>query len=278
MPKLGLIHVRGAGDCIVLLPIAKWYYNAGYDVYLAIDEKLAESFQQAAPYCTFVPIPSSAFVPERGILNEYWFELPHAKLTELGCDPIIFFPQHESLLMDRQNISPEVREVFLRRRLSGPYERHVWETKAYRHLKADEYKYCVAKVPLKEKWNLDIRRNPERELALYNELVDPTKKQLVCHLHGSNFKVDPKGIAYDPNTTQLITITPKTDNMFDWLLILEKADTLVMLDSAFFHLVEQLNFTNTKYFVRRSTRESNPVFGNYWNFLHIDIPDVNLLY
>lgn len=280
MSKIGLIQVRGLGDCVVILPMAEWFHRLGYDVYVALDDRFCESFQAAAPYCTFVPVPFSAFNPQHGIINEYWYELPYRLLEEKGCSPIISFPQHECFLLNEKNTSmnPVVRDRLLTR-VARSFENKAWKSQCYKHLKFDEFKYAVAQVPFRIKWGLTVQRNEEREQALYNKLVDPRKKQLVCHLDGSNFSVDAKSIPYDPDTTQLINITPEaTSNIFDWLLILEKAETLVLIDSVFFNLVEQLNFTNKKYFIRRSPRESTPVIGNDWEFLNINVPDHNTLY
>lgn len=279
MKKLGIIQVRGLGDCVIVLPIAKWYHDLGYEVFFAIDDRFYEQFQAAAPYCTFIPVPFSSFNPQHGILNEYWYELPHLLLREQGCKEILSFPQHECLILNRPNLDPIVRERLMSR-LTGTAERRMWETHAYKHLKADEFRYSIANVPLKEKWNLFLQRDTEREQALYTKLVDPSKQQMVCHLEGSNFSVDVQSIPYDPATTQVISITREhTPNLFDWLLLLEKAESIVLIDSLYFNIVEQLNFANTKkYFIRRSPRESNPVMGNLWEFVKIEIPDHTTLY
>lgn len=275
MAKIGLIQVRGLGDCVIILPMAQWLHSQGHEVFIALDSRFCEQFQSAAPYCTFVSVPTEIFNPERGIHNEYWFEYPYKKLETIGCDTIISFPQHESILLDKR---PELWES-LGHRVSGPYEMPAFESKAFKHLKFDEYKYYVAKMPLKLKWSLKLNRNHARELALYEKLVDSTKKQIVCHLEGSNISVNPNALQFDKDVFQMITITPEhTDNIFDWLLLMEKAHTLVMIDSVFFNLAEQLNFTNQKYFIRRSPRESTPVIGNHWDFLTIDVPDENTLF
>lgn len=275
MSKIGLIQVRGLGDCIIILPIAQWLHSQGHDVYIALDERYCEQFQYAAPYCTFVPVPFDIFDPKKGIHNEYWYEYPHKLLQELGCQTIISFPQHESIMMERH---PHL-QASLGHRVSGPYERRAYESKAVKHLKFDEYKYYVANMPLRLKWTLTLQRNPQREQALYDKLVDPTRKQLVCHLDGSNFSINPEALNVDTSVYQVIQITPdQTDNIFDWLRILERADTLLMIDSVFFNIVEQLNLSNRKFFVRRSPRESTPVIGNQWNFVTVDVPDENRLF
>jgi len=277
MAKIGFIQVRGIGDCIVALPITKYYHNLGHEVYLALDERFCESFQYAAPWCTFVPVPFSAFKPELGIYNEYWYELPNKLLREQGCTTIISFPQHESIIISR-NPEGEVAKNLMHR-VKDTYEAAAFNAQVYKHLKFDEFKYCVAQVPFKEKWNLQLTRNYERENALYDKLVDKSKKQIVAHLHGSNIRIEESNIQYDKDKFQLITITPEhTDNVFDWLTIIEKATTLMLIDSVFFNIVEQLNLPNEKYFIRRSPMESTPVLGNEWKWINISVPDQNTLF
>lgn len=277
MSKIGFIQVRGIGDCIVALPITKYYHNLGHEVYLALDERFCESFQSAAPWCTFVPVPFSAFKPELGIYNEYWYELPNMLLREQGCTTIISFPQHESIIISRNPDSDVAKHLM--HRVKDIYEAAAFNAQVYKHLKFDEFKYCVAQVPFKEKWNLQLTRNYERENALYDKLVDKSKKQIVAHLHGSNIRIEENNIQYDKDKFQLIAITPgHTDNIFDWLTIIEKATTLMLIDSVFFNIVEQLNLPNEKYFIRRSPMESTPVLGNEWKWINISVPDQNTLF
>lgn len=277
-PKIGFIQTRGMGDCIIALPITKWYSDRGYEVYLAHDERFCEGFQYAAPYCTFVPVPYSAFKAEEGIYNEYWFEIPFRLLRARGCDVIVSFPQHESIICSKPTTDKEVVRR-LQHRISNPYEARAIQAQVYKHLKFDEYKYFVAQVPFKEKWNLSINRNYAREMDLYTKLVDPSRDLIVSHLEGSTLKVSLEDIQYDKSQCQLVNITSDvTSNIFDWLTIIEKADTLIMLDSVFFNLVDQLNLPNKKYFIRRSPIESTPVIGNDWEWINIEVPDRNNLF
>lgn len=282
MAKLGLIQVRGLGDCVIILPMAEYFSNQGHEVFIALDDRFCEQFQEVAPYCTFVPVPFSAFNGSRGIYNEYWYELPRKILLEKGCDQVISFPQHDSIIINRSTTNSPEHEFIrknLTHRVMGALENKAYHAQTFKHLKFDEYKYNLAQVPFKIKWNLNLKRNHKREEELYEKLVDKNKKQIVAHLDGSNFKIDPKHIEYDVNKFQLINIEPGiTSNIFDWLLILEKASTVVTIDSVFFNLIDQLNFTNEKYFIRRSPIESTPVMGNVWKFINIQIEDKNHLY
>lgn len=275
--KLGIIQVRGIGDCIIALPIAEYYSNKGIEVWFAIDNRFKQMFEYAAPYCNFVGVPPEHFIPEYGIMNQYWYEIPYTMLKEKGCDEIISFPQHESIMIHKK---PNMEHIdILKRRVSHGREKYAFDTEAYKHLKFDEYKYFVANVPFKQKWNLNLNRNKNRELELYNKLVTGDKPHIVAHLEGSNIKVDSSIIQYDKDKFQLINIDNKTtDNIFDWLHIIETAKLLIMIDSVFFNIVEQLNLPNEKIFLRRSPIESTPVIGNEWQWAQIKVPDRNTLF
>lgn len=62
---------------------------------------------------------------------------------------------------------------------------------------------------------------------------------------------------------------PITDSPFDWIYTLEGAARLLLLDSCFCNLVEQLNLPNEKYLVLRSYVEATPVMKNGWQFVAI---------
>jgi hypothetical protein len=134
-------------------------------------------------------------------------------------------------------------------------------------LKFDEYKYAISGVPFCEKWNLSLQRNPEREDALFNKIIK-NKKYVVEHLTGSNCKIN-NPIKFDPSV-QIVKITPETDNIFDWIKILENAESLVMVDSCFSNLVEQLGITKQKVFILRSDVRFTPVLLSNWNIMGLD--------
>lgn len=274
MKKIGIIQVRGIGDAIIALPIAEFYSKKeDTEVYFAIDDRFVESFQSAAPYAKFIGVPFSSFKPSDGINNEYWYELPKFMLHEKGCTEIFSFPYHESHLLlslsekDRQSIPCQQ----LLDRLTGQHEARVTNIGLYNHLKFDEYKYAVAQVPFENKWNLNIHRNMDRELELYNRIVDDNgKKKVVCHLEGSDIKYNSSSFNFSKDDYDIIDITTKeTNNIFDWLTILEKADIIITLDSVFCNLIEQLNFKNNKFFIKRSSIYMTPVLRNNWNYVEI---------
>lgn len=266
--KIGIIQVRGAGDAIIVLPIAEYYNNLGYEVLFALDEMYCESFQYAAPYCTFVPVPSGAFKPELGINNPYWYEIPLELLKSRGCTGVMSFPYQETHII--AGTQDEQAKNSLIHRLQGEFESNITSLQLFSHLKFDEYKYATAGVPFRNKWMLNIKRNTERELDLYDRVVPQNGKQnVVIHLQGSDMGYKSNALQLDRDAFNIIEITPETGNLFDWLTVLERADQIVVLDSVFSNLIEQLNFTNNKYFIRRSPMYTTPVLRNEWKYVRV---------
>ena len=272
--KIGIIQVRGIGDAIIALPIAEYYSKMpDTEVFFALDDRFTDSFQYAAPYCTFIPVPFSSFNPEHGISNEYWYETPKKLLEEAGCAEIISFPFHETHLLSdtpkEQHSLPEFQQLI--KRLLGPYEGRVTNLGLYKHLKFDEYKYATAQVPFENKWNLNIRRNPRREGEFYHSIVKQLgKKNVVCHLEGSDMKINSSNFNFNPDEYNMIDVVGgKTDNIFDWLRVFENADIIITLDSLFANLVEQLQFTNNKFFIKRSSIYMTPVLKTKWNYVEV---------
>jgi hypothetical protein len=241
--KLGLIQSRGIGDIVIALPIAKYYHDRGYEVYWPIDSRFAPSFGAAAGYVNFIPFEFSANA--RGFIHA-----PVELLRKAGCEKLIALYSYIS----GENISNKA---------------------LFNSLKFDEYKYAIAGVPFREKWNLDIRRDPVRERQLYQRLVRQ-EEFIVVHKQGSNFNVN-FNIPEKYRHCQVIEIAEVTDNIFDWLGILEKARLLIMIDSCFSNLVEQLGFENEKLYALRSDVRFTPVLRGNWRYYGQAQPEPGML-
>jgi len=231
MPKkLGLIQSRGIGDIIIALPIAKYYADRGVEVYWPIDQNFMPSFSGAVDYVHFLPFEFQHTV-------EHFLSRPMAMLKAIPCDRIVTLYSY----------------------ISGT----LTSNKAlFGSLKFDEYKYAISGVPFGQKWNLSIKRNPEREEALFKELVK-NENYIVVQRKGSNFV---KEVVIPPRFAgmQVIEIDERTDNVFDWLAILERARCLILIDSCFSNLVDQLGFKNEKIFILRSDLRFSPVLREDW--------------
>jgi hypothetical protein len=141
------------------------------------------------------------------------------------------------------------------------------EEKYFQYTKFDQYKYIRTGVPFLEKWKLAeyITRDSVREQALYDRLVT-NENYVVVHLEGSDHKA-----TYDPSVVpqgwQTIEITEQTDCIWDWLLILERAQSLIMVDSVFSNIVDQMAIGEDRYFIQRSHIGLTPVLGQDWTWL-----------
>lgn len=232
--RLGIIQSRGLGDLIIALPIARWYADQGWDIHWPICEEFYPSMKQGAPWVKWIPIPADT--------GAFFYDVPMQRLKNFKCDEIICLYQA----------------------LTG-HKFH--EEKYFQHTKFDQYKYIKAEVPFNEKWNLAqcITRDPQREQALYDRLVT-NPNYVVVHLEGSDHTAtwDP---AMVPEGWQTLYITPETDSIFDWLKILEGAQSLVMVDSVFANLVDQLAIGDDRYFIARSHIGLTPVQGQHWTWL-----------
>jgi hypothetical protein len=230
--KLGLVQSCGIGDIIIALPIAKFYHDRGVEVYWPIDERFLPSFRDAVDYVTFIPFP---FKPNAdGFINT-----PLKLLNAVSCDRIV------TLYSYIANTAINNKTF-------------------YACLKFDEYKYAIAGVPFAEKWNLAIKRNPKREQALFDAVVK-NPDYVVVHKQGSNARRDVI-VPARCKDHQRIEIDERTDCIFDWLMVLEKARFLLLIDSCFSNLVEQLEIKVEKQFVLRSDVHFTPVLLGDWSF------------
>ncbi|HLH90540.1 MAG TPA: hypothetical protein VKX28_18970 [Xanthobacteraceae bacterium] len=232
--KIGLIQTRGIGDIIIALPIAKYLVDQGHTVAWPIYAPYVPPFQAAAPYVQFIPLG--------GETGDWMFPIPLATLQERGCDRIISLA---SYIGGRRELvaQPELADI----------------------MKFDQYKYAVAGVPFREKWNLQIVRDRAREEALFARVVRD-EEFVVCHLKGSNFRanVDVQAMA---GGRQVIEISALTDNFFDWTLVIERASSRIMIDSCFSNLTDQLRFTGRNVFLIRSAAQFTPVLLGDWSYM-----------
>ena len=233
--KLGIIQSRGLGDIIISLPIANHYRKEGWDIIWPILDSFVPNMERAVPWIKWVPLPYDP--PGR-----YFYDVPVERLKNFKVDETLCLYQA----------------------LTG---HNFHEETYFQHTKFDQYKYIKAGVPFLDKWRLAecITRDPVREQALYDQLVT-NENYVVVHRKGSDFEVD---VDYSiiPQGWQTIEITEQTDCIFDWLTILERAQSLILVDSVFANLVDQLGIGEDRYFVKRSHIGLTPVQGGHWTWI-----------
>jgi hypothetical protein len=234
--KLGIIQSRGLGDFVIALPIAGHYHKEGWEIYWPILEEFVPSMTKAAPWVKWIPLPYDA--PGR-----YFWDIPMERLKNFRVDETLCLYQH----------------------LTGhPFK----DEKYFQATKFDQYKYLKAEVPFKEKWNLApyITRDADKEQALY-DLVVQNPEYVVVHLEGSDHKAS-FDASIIPEGWQIIEIKPLAGyTVFDWLKVLEGAQSLVMVDSVYANLIDQLGIGDDRYFIQRSHVGLTPVQGGHWTWL-----------
>lgn len=265
--KLGFVQARGVGDIIIAMPILKWYYSRGHEVHLVCDKQYVKSLSYAFPYVTFHGVYDEEKNLVGNIANKFWYEEPKSILEKAGCEHIISFPYEE---VDAANNGGLPKE--LAHRVGGPFEAGAVQKNLTFHLNFDQFKYALAGVPFEEKWNLDLRRNYESEYALFNRVVTNPGCYMVCHTNVNNGtiqgKVEPTPFKQMYGSDiQVIEISKLTDNIFDWLTILEHATAFIAIDSSYVNLVDQLGFKCDKYFIQRSPSVFTPVLREKWQHI-----------
>jgi hypothetical protein len=233
--RLGIIQSRGLGDLIIALPIAGHYHRQGYEIYWPICEEFMGSMTKAAPWVKWIPLQ-----PDTGA---FFYDIPMQRLKNFRVDEVLCLYQ---ALTGHPEFSAE---------------------KYFQYTKFDQYKYIKAGVPFLDKWRLGeyITRDPQREQALYDRLVT-NPNYVVTHLTGSTARAT-FDTAMIPEGWQTIEIDQQTDSIFDWLKILEGAQSLVMIDSVFSNLVDQLHIGDDRYFIQRSHIGLTPVQGGHWTWI-----------
>jgi len=233
--KLGIIQTRGLGDIIISLPIAHYYHEQGYHVHWPVVDVWVEQLAHHAPWVKWIPVP-----PDQG---PFFYDVPMERLKNFKCDEILCLYQS----------------------LSGhpEFTAEPW----FQHVGFDQYKYLKAGVPFLNKWRLAdcITRDPVREQALYDQVVT-NPNFVVTHLNASHSTAS-FDASIIPSDWQIIPVTPE-GYIFDWLGVIEQAQSIVMTDSVMSNLVDQLGLGTDRYYIPLNHIQLTPTFGHDWTWLH----------
>jgi hypothetical protein len=55
--------------------------------------------------------------------------------------------------------------------------------------------------------------------------------------------------------------------LLDWLYTIEMAQSIIMVDSVYANLVDQLGIGDDRYFIQRSHVGLTPVHGHHWTWI-----------
>src|SRR5687768_9591248 len=141
MPKkVGFIQTGGIGDILMILPIADHYIEQGCEIVFPIDNRYVAMFRSARPDINFLPVEGTP--AER---RPFYFDTPLKLVGEHGCEKTVMF-------------------------YIPMFGLAIGDPRLAHSLKFDEYKYAIAGVPFRKKWELKYERNIDREEKLFESL------------------------------------------------------------------------------------------------------------
>lgn len=277
--KIGIIQSRGAGDIVILAPVAQWYHDRGAEIHWMVDDLYYDGFSYAFPDFHWHKIsPETEQSLAANIKNPYWYEEPKRILTEIGVDEIFVFLYEE--------IKHSVLLPDLSTRIIDPITINARNSRLPYMKSFDQFKYAATNVPFLQKWKLKLKRNEEKEQELYDKIVNKDgKPYAVFNLSVQMGRVELSLGSDDQRNEflkkackiqdefQIIDISEITNNPLDWLKVLENAKAFIGIDSFFVNLIDQLMLPiEYKFFIRRSTLDFTPVLGTVWNYIPINLP------
>lgn len=112
----------------------------------------------------------------------------------------------------------------------------------------DEFFYVQHNVDFRERWlSFKVERDLNREMTLFQELNPSNDEYILIHNSGSD---GTDRINYDIINPEIkkIFVENKTNNIFDYLGLAEKAKEIHCVDSSFKHLVDSFNFNGELYY------------------------------
>ncbi|MAR68289.1 MAG: hypothetical protein CL833_13655 [Crocinitomicaceae bacterium] len=130
--------------------------------------------------------------------------------------------------------------------------------------------YDAIGVPREERFNsFYIERDGEAEDALSKEVVPPWDYAFVCN-KWSKGSINAYNLDID---LPLAVPCQKTNLIFDWMGVIEKAKEIYTVDTSFFHLIKSMKLPQKKFYVnsRRSIAIGedylNGEFDNNWEMI-----------
>jgi hypothetical protein len=118
----------------------------------------------------------------------------------------------------------------------------------------DEFFYYQHSIDFKKRWSdFKITRDYHREFNLFNKLNPNNENFILIHKNGSD-SIDRINNQILNDKIKKIFVENLTGNIFDYLLLAEKADEIHCIDSSFIHLIDSI-ITKNKLFYHCSYKQ-----------------------
>tara|TARA_Y100000310_G_scaffold86194_1_gene83046 strand:- start:4513 stop:5358 length:846 start_codon:yes stop_codon:yes gene_type:complete len=224
------------GDIILLTPIAKYYYNKGYQIDWPVFSNFVSYFD-SIPYINAIDAEST--LEERSYHSKKRMPMmkPGSRLSNHD-DCLKYFSKVDNLRKENDYdmvLDPcwgFPGQVFteLKQRAINEYmhSQKKWIT----------LKYKMCEVPLSERWNLSWKRNDKKEKQLLKFVKEFALKKYGSEeysiVHTYDSPLLPKFEVKNPINFSYI----KGYEIYDWLTVLENSKKIVCVDSCLCHFVE----------------------------------------
>lgn len=229
MKKAFLIQPGAFGDILVCAPIAKWYYDKGYEVTFPARKKY-HSLLSRMPYVVPKELDDLDF-------HQDW----------LACDVMKCLPEvaNYDIILNLADRGPH------------PLAQHARE-------KNQETKYRLSKVPRTEQHNLVWDRNVEKENEIYDKYVT---EESYAFVHNSSSDGEEVKLPHI-DLPIVYNDTPEGYTIFDWYKVIKNAKEIYCTESAIHCFCDGIinDITKHRYLLPRSLGNGQLVTTSYfWN-------------
>lgn len=129
-----------------------------------------------------------------------------------------------------------------------------WEKSFYDQLELP-YKYRFSQFHLP--------RNERKEEALFKQLNINSNYALCCNTSSKGTS----DLQIETNFPKVF-ITPKTSNLLDWLLVIERASEIHTIDTSVFQLIKNMQLSQPKFFYVEPSRSHYQFDNQHWNVIN----------
>ena len=233
--RIMLLQPGACGDLIICAPIAKWYADAGYEIYWPVRDELYRNLE-CLDYVT--PI---ALGHERDLT-------PENRMRFNVQDSIAMAPDYGC-------------EYFLNLADRGPGPTNERPGEGF-----ERAKYRVANVPFEERHNLVWTRNETKEDYIYNRFVNLPGYDRYAFVHStSSHKEESTLPDLDIPIVTCDDFSPDY-NIYDWYKVIVNADQVYVTESAIWCFCDGIvhELSEDRYIIPRSNMGGCTSVAQYW--------------